>query len=290
MKKNIAYIWLLLLGIISFPACKKAGLMEYQARNNIYFSPSPSRLYSGVKDKDGLFTYTSFSNTAIDTAAMDTLYANFGFFDDQSQELNILMTVSAMGDTVGHDRPFKLSVVGSSTLPANEYTIKPEDCVMPHGKVSISVPITVHRDEILRKKYLFLTVLLESNDAFSTDYFHTLVRTGPDKYKTTLMRTFAVADNLPQPSWWQGSNSIGYYCFGAFSLTKMKMLITDLEIPLPSLLENQPPLSYIFGLAVVYNCHLAKARKANHPVMDLDDDTGEVFEMESSDGGGSACE
>lgn len=264
--------------------------MDFQGHNNIYFSPSPAKMYSGVKNSDGKVIFTEFANKVVDTAAIDTLYGNFGFFDEKATELSLLMLVSATGDTSGQDRPFKISIAGSSTLPADIYTINPASCVIPHGRMSVYVPITIRRDAALRKKSLFLTVQLESNDVFSTDYFHTLVKTNPNKFKTTLQRTFAVADNIPQPSWWLGDNSFGSYCFGTFSNTKMKMLITDLNIPLGSLLVDQPNISYLLGLAMLYNCHLAKARQAGNPVQDQDDNTGEIFEMEPSDGGGAACE
>ncbi|WP_143307662.1 DUF4843 domain-containing protein [Chitinophaga vietnamensis] len=284
MKKIIIFFSALL--VIS---CKKAELMRFQAHNNIYFKPTPSYNYVRTADDKGVLSIRSFDAAKVDTAAMDTLYTNFGFYSDNLPELSIMMEVQVMGDTSAQNRPIKLSVV-NSTVPASLFTIKPEDCVLPHGTMNTLIPLTIRRADTLRSGFQYITVQLEAGNDLATDYRQVKVKSNPDRFKTTVQRTFAITDNLPVPSWWLGSGSIGAYCLGNYSVTKMKMLINDMNIPLATLLNDRPDIGYLFALAQLYNCHLAEARKAGHPIQDMNDKTGQKFDMEPSVGGGNLCD
>ncbi|RAJ75093.1 uncharacterized protein DUF4843 [Chitinophaga dinghuensis] len=288
MKKLALFIFLI-TGVLLF-SCKKSGLMQFTARSNVYFPVSPDKYSAGVADEKGSIVYGDFSNNAKDTVAVDTLVTNFGFFGNGPKEMYVLVTVSVMGDTSSVDRKVNLTVDPSSTVPAGIVSFDPATCIIRHGKSSASIPMKILRDPSLATNKYFVTLNLGVTDQLSTDYKGELVASSPKKLKTCLQRTYSITDNIPQPTWWVGGNSIGSYYFEEYSPTKMKFLTESLMIPLSFLLQNQPNLSIVGSYSQAYNCGLAKARKAGTPVMDVSLTTGQTFPMKSSMAGGTLCD
>ncbi len=288
MKKLILSIFLI-TGALLF-SCKKSQLMEFNARNNVYFPMSPDKYSAGVADGNGFIAYSDFSNSSKDTMAMDTLVTNFGFFGNGPKEMYVLVNVSVMGDTISSDRKVNLTIDPSSTVPAGIISFDPATCIIRHGRSSANIPMKILRDPSLATNKYFVTLNLGVTEQLSTDYKGEMVASTPRKLKTTLKRTYSVTDNIPQPTWWVGSNSIGAYYFEEFSPTKMRFLTENLLIPLSFLLQNAPDLSIVGSYSQAYNCGLARARKAGTPIMDVSLSTGQSFPMKSSMAGGTLCD
>jgi hypothetical protein len=161
---------------------------------------------------------------------------------------------------------------------------------MPHGKLRTDVLLYINKAEALKAGVTYLSFHLAPNEHFNTDYKYEIVGQNRDRQKSTLDRTYSINNNLPRPSWWGPGNSIGAYAFEAFSAEKMRFLLNDMNVPLGFLLSNQPDLATLMGITEKYNCMIAEAKKAGHPIIDIDDETGEEFEMKPGSWGGNKCE
>ncbi|RFS19317.1 DUF4843 domain-containing protein [Chitinophaga silvatica] len=291
MKKFYILTLMAVLGSMSFHSCKKEPLMTFRAENSVYFKSNTEYIYIGVRNEKGIYIMDTYNYSAIDTLPMDTMYANFKYYNDTSSVIRMNLEVNAMGDTSSQDRTFAIEVDPSSTLSSDLFYIDPATCKIPHGRLSVSVPLYFKRNASLVKEYKFLTFNLKANENFFINYKGEFSTNYKTKYKSVLSRTYAIADKIPRPTWWGVSpTSIGTSCFAAFSIAKVQFLMRELQIPFTMFLSNSPDVSLILGLAQKYNCFLAERRKAGHPVMDIDDETGKEFEMKSSSSGGSLCD
>ncbi|MBV8255289.1 MAG: DUF4843 domain-containing protein [Chitinophaga sp.] len=287
--KKLALFISLITGVLLY-SCKKSGLMQFNARSNVYFPLSPDKYSAGVADEKGTVSYSDFSNSAKDTVAVDTLVTNFGFFGNAPKEMYVLVNVAVMGDTSASDRKVNLTLDPSSTVPTGIVSFDPATCIIRHGRSSANIPMKILRDPSLATNKYFITLNLGVTEQLNTDYKGEVVNTTPKKIKTCLQRTYSITDNIPQPTWWVGSNSIGNYYFEEYSPTKMRFLTENLLIPLSFLLQNQPNLSIVGSYSQAYNCGLARARKAGTPIMDVSLTTGLTFPMKASMAGGTLCD
>lgn len=104
------------------------------------------------------------------TVSFTTLASNY-------KETTTYFTVKLLGDTVGYDRPFKITVDEQSTaVRGTHFEIDDADCVIPAGKAEKRVPVKLLRHADLLKKAYRLVLNLEANDYFDLEM---------QKYKST---------------------------------------------------------------------------------------------------------
>ncbi|WP_291906372.1 DUF4843 domain-containing protein [Chitinophaga sp. CB10] len=287
MKRYLTILTLLAAIPFVFNACKKSALLTFSASGAVYFNQSAMDslgLYYKLTDSTMGVYWTS---TNIDTVSrMDTVTVNSGGISGSVTEFVLALEVRMMGQVSPADRKFRLKIdTEHSTLPADAYTLNPDDCVLKAGQVRAYVPLKVKRIPELLKRPLYLTVSLEgAGDGLDTSYSARMVN---GVRKNVITRTYGIYDNIPAPMWWR--IAYGVNLLGPFSTTKVRALADYMGVTLSYLLTANISVSYLDGMAKQFYCYLKARKDAGNPLMDKDDITGVEFPMEAGKNAVNSC-
>lgn len=206
------FIKLFLLGVVNlllFGACDKKELEDYSGPNSIYFD-------------------FQWNNKSV------------SFLTRPGGNIDTSFTVFALGEVAAYDRKFELTVDDSSTLERGVHFDVDLVHTMPAGRVSVEVPVVLHRHPDLQeegKKFIIVLRLLETPD-FNLDLKDV---SGIDVRKCYL----TVTDGVKRPAGWADSGTGNYYkYFGKYSLKKLLLLIEVSEKPASFFYEYMTPATY----------------------------------------------
>lgn len=209
------FIKFILLGVVNlfmFSACSKKELEDYSGPNSIYFD------YQWNKKSVSFLTQPGGN---IDTS----------------------FTVFALGQATAYDRKFELTVDEESTLKRGVHFEVELEHIMPAGRVSMEIPVVLHRHPDLQeegKVFVVVLRLLESPD-FNLDLKDV---SGIDVRKCFL----TVSDGVKRPAGWADDPNSGtknyYKYFGKYSLKKLLLMIEVCEKPASFFYEYMTPATF----------------------------------------------
>ncbi|BAV06948.1 protein of unknown function [Filimonas lacunae] len=207
-----AFYKLLLVAAIPvvFAACKKEGIMTYNASDNIFFNyktgvdPSRDQLGFVIDSLDFTFAYSAASVT-------DTLFP---------------IPVGVSGAPAATDRTYKVVIdAGATAVEGKHYNFTP--LVVKAGRVTDTLWIHFNRTADLMQGKVSMTLHLVPNENFSTDIERRLEHSDKDTINIIQFR-LSLSDMLTEgPDW----NSYETY-FGTFSEKKVRLMNQIVGLPL----------------------------------------------------------
>lgn len=178
-------------------------------------------------------TATACKDTWImyDTSQKDHLYfeitsqtpmVSFSLISDQ--EIHYEAKVRMMGMPVDRDRTFTISYpeigadetlsVGAENIPVvsahRDVDYELGSLILPAGAIECTIPLTLHRQEVMKEKYVCIRFRIEENEEFLPLAADSTV---VQKIKSPLFNLYVTDGNPACPDWWDSSVP-GYELFG----------------------------------------------------------------------------
>lgn len=233
MKK---YIYILSIFTALFYSCSENDRIEFPDEESaIYFQLSEEY---GKKDLDSLSYSFAFNDKVADTVSLQ---------------------VKIMGNTMPHDRFFKIELIDSLTTAIQEkhYDVLESQYVIPADSIYGQVPVVIYNTDTLLKDSTFRMTfrLLESED-YSLGY------------ENRLIAKLLFTNQLVEPGTWR----VLKYFFGTYNRTKHKVFYQLYEREFP---EDIYDIYGEYGLWQTYGKLTSQYFSDNYPVYD---ENGEIVE------------
>jgi hypothetical protein len=198
MRKIINYLLLSASTLLLF-ACEK-NIATYSGETNIYFSNSS-----------------------------DSAKISFAYDQAVKKDSLISVRVYAMGPVSDADREFKLTIVDTLTnaLPGTHYTLLNDPVVIKAGEAFANLQFRLNRTSDMKAKSYYISLLLEPNVNFITNYSRDWLNLNQKTWRQLLMYTIKFDDILSQPKTWIVS------VYGAFTRKKLYAISEFFELELP---------------------------------------------------------
>ncbi len=231
-------------------SCKEEDLITYEGDRNLYFNMA--LVATGMSEQT-------------DSTTLPFAYAK-GIIDSV-----YMLEVAATGAPSSVDRPFKVSVLSSSTaIEGKHYDPLPEYFIMPAKAVSTHIPIVFHKTEDMANSIFLLNLQLEPYGGFKTN-----MKQGWTRYNHIVsytMHTIAVTDVITEPKYWMPDY------LGAFSRKKILMLCEYVDVSLSDFVDqNITSASLQKAYGQRFDIYLQKEAAAGRTVYEEDGETPMVM-------------
>ena len=208
--KNIKYILLLAL-LVSFSACEKHELMDYEGLDGLYFDAQ----YGAEWGDTTVWAHQIYTTIA------------FGRVDDVVLEGKVKVAVA--GSVKNYDRPFEIKIVAdSTTIESSEYELEKLNYVIPAGQNHTYINVLFKKSERMFNETLQLQIALQPNEHFTLPFSE--VGLVPGRWTDTAtefstnfdpsIHNFFINDMLVKPEGWHNVQ-FGYY----YSVKKHALLL-----------------------------------------------------------------
>jgi hypothetical protein len=205
MKTHLKYLSIALLTALALVSCQKDGLIVYEKKPDIFFT--------GPGIVNNQFRYTSSS---------------VKFIDLPGNVYNDTIMLSFMGALAEYDRPVKVAVYADSTTALEGVHYRIVEAVVPANSHTGYVLVHALRAESSEQSHeVRLSLRLEPNVHFGTDFNVLLNNTSERKEQSTIDFEIYVSNTLTKPWVWIDpiSRSIADQYWGEFSFAKYNVIL-----------------------------------------------------------------
>ncbi|MGJ1420274.1 DUF4843 domain-containing protein [Sphingobacterium spiritivorum] len=192
-------------------------------------------------------------NTALDRKKDFIFEQSFGYMPDTVSVFIKKINVLATGPIMDVDRVFRISSSPESTLiSGTHYNIDTDKLIIPAGKNTGSVNITLKRTADMKQQQLSTTLMLEENENFNTNIKY---RFAPNQnFKVSLLKyTIKIDDILNAPYAW----AVAPYkpmledYLGTYSKTKLQLLLDLFDIEPKYFIDEKYAKENYFTIALL---------------------------------------
>lgn len=197
--KKLLYHFFIATAVCMLFACEK-GIPTYSGEKNVYFSN-----------------------------AADSSKISFAYEKENKNDSTINVRVYTTGPISDVDRPFKLTIIDSSTTAVSgvHYTLLNQGFVIKAGAAFVNLAFKLSRTAEMKSKSYYINMVLEPNENFTTNYTWEYTNLKNKTRKQLMFYTIKIDDILSQPKAWLAGS------FGTFSRKKLYALSEFFDVELP---------------------------------------------------------